>query len=225
LAPCHSAAAPISILADGSGTLTDDTRTGKRSYSLTLNFPTQGFCCADRWTRNSQRFDSETKPGGVYNQAIRKRLRLDVFGAAGRESRIHHWPHSTTDATAHNTGCVTPMKPCTDSGQQLCPAEALYQFDHTFAPSGVVLHQPLPGKFALLRRGCNSLLKLVGTESPRGVSRGAFAPAKYCISDALAGTEALAFLLDRAVGTAGGPGKRQADSRGWNWATLPNFSR
>ena len=183
-----------SISADGRGTLNLTNSTGTTSYSLTLTSPTQGFVAQTDGNATASGSLQRQDPAAFSNPAIANGYVFDVFGAssaANPESIIGRF--DADGAGSISLGLYDSNEAGTPSGQQLFPAGALYQFDHTFGQSGRGVANIAGHNFAFYIVDATRL-KLVGTDFPEVFSGEVFAQRNIVFSDASLNS-GFAFLL------------------------------
>jgi len=155
-----------SILADGRGTLNLTNSTGTTSYSLTLTSPTQGFVAQTDGNATASGSLQRQNPAAFSNPAIANGYVFDVFGASSASNPESIIGRFDADGNGGiNTGLFDSNEAGTASGQQLFPAGALYQFDHTFGQSGRGVANIAGHNFAFYVVDATRL-KLVGTDLP-----------------------------------------------------------
>ena len=183
-----------SILADGRGTLNLTNSTGTTSYSLTLTSPTQGFVAQTDGNATASGSLQRQNPAAFSNPAIANGYVFDVFGASSASNPESIIGRFDADGNGGiNTGLFDSNEAGTASGQQLFPAGALYQFDHTFGQSGRGVANIAGHNFAFYVVDATRL-KLVGTDLPEVFSGEAFAQQNIAFSDASLNS-GFAFLL------------------------------
>jgi len=183
-----------SISADGRGTLNLTNSTGTTTYSLTLTSPTQGFVAQTDGNATAGGSLQRQNPAAFSNPAIANGYVFDVFGAssaANPESIIGRF--DADGAGSISLGLYDSNEAGTPSGQQLFPAGALYQFDHTFGKSGRGVANIAGHNFAFYVVDATRL-KLVGTDFPEVFSGEAFAQQSIAFTAASLNS-GLAFLL------------------------------
>jgi hypothetical protein len=183
-----------SISADGRGTLNLTNSTGTTSYSLTLTSPTQGFVAQTDSNATASGSLQRQNAAAFSNPAIANGYVFDVFGASSASNPESIIGRFDADGNGGiNTGLFDSNEAGTASGQQLFPAGALYQFDHTFGQSGRGVANIAGHNFAFYVVDATRL-KLVGTDLPEVFSGEAFAQQNIAFSDASLNS-GFAFLL------------------------------
>ena len=164
-----------SITADGRGTLHLTNSTGTTSYSLTLTSPTQGFVAQTDGNATASGSLQRQNPAAFSNPAIANGYVFDVFGASSASNPESIIGRFDADGAGNiSLGLYDSNEAGTPSGQQLFPAGALYQFDHTFGKSGRGVANIAGHNFAFYVVDATRL-KLVGTDFPEVFSGEAFA--------------------------------------------------
>jgi hypothetical protein len=164
-----------SISADGRGTLNLTNSTGTTSYSLTLTSPTQGFVAQTDGNATASGSLQRQNPAAFSNPAIANGYVFDVFGASSASNPESIIGRFDADGAGNiSLGLYDSNEAGTLSGQQLFPAGAFYQFDHTFGQSGRGVANIAGHNFAFYVVDATRL-KLVGTDFPEVFSGEAFA--------------------------------------------------
>jgi len=183
-----------SISADGRGTLNLTNSTGTTSYSLTLTSPTQGFVAQTDGNATASGSLQRQNPAAFSNPAIANGYVFDVFGASSASNPESIIGRFDADGAGNiSLGLYDSNEAGTPSGQQLFPAGALYQFDHTFGQSGRGVANIAGHNFAFYVVDATRL-KLVGTDFPEVFSGEVFAQRNIAFSDASLNS-GFAFLL------------------------------
>jgi hypothetical protein len=183
-----------SISADGRGTLNLTNSTGTTSYSLTLTSPTQGFVAQTDGNATASGSLQRQNPAAFSNPAIANGYVFDVFGASNASNPESIIGRFDADGAGNiGLGLYDSNEAGTPSGQQLFPAGALYQFDHTFGQSGRGVANIAGHNFAFYVVDATRL-KLVGTDFPEVFSGEVFAQRNIAFSDASLNS-GFAFLL------------------------------
>jgi len=183
-----------SISADGRGTLNLTNSTGTTSYSLTLTSPTQGFVAQTDGNATASGSLQRQDPAAFSNPAIANGYVFDVFGASSASNPESIIGRFDADGAGNiSLGLYDSNEAGTPSGQQLFPAGALYQFDHTFGQSGRGVANIAGHNFAFYIVDATRL-KLVGTDFPEVFSGEVFAQRNIVFSDASLNS-GFAFLL------------------------------
>ncbi len=183
-----------SISADGRGTLNLTNSTGTTSYSLTLTSPTQGFVAQTDGNATASGSLQRQNPAAFSNPAIANGYVFDVFGASSASNPESIIGRFDADGAGNiSLGLYDSNEAGTPSGQQLFPAGALYQFDHTFGQSGRGVANIAGHNFAFYVVDATRL-KLVGTDFPEVFSGEVFAQRNIVFSDASLNS-GFAFLL------------------------------
>ncbi len=183
-----------SIAADGRGTLNLTNSTGTTSYSLTLTSPTQGFVAQTDGNATASGSLQRQNPAAFSNPAIANGYVFDVFGASSASNPESIIGRFDADGAGNiSLGLYDSNEAGTPSGQQLFPAGALYQFDHTFGQSGRGVANIAGHNFAFYVVDATRL-KLVGTDFPEVFSGEVFAQRNIAFSDASLNS-GFAFLL------------------------------
>ena len=173
-----------SISADGRGTLNLTNSTGTTSYSLTLTSPTQGFVAQTDGNATASGSLQRQNPAAFSNPAIANGYVFDVFGASSASNPESIIGRFDADGAGNiSLGYYDSNEAGTPSGQQLFPAGALYQFDHTFGQSGRGVANIAGHDFAFYVVDATRL-KLVGTDFPEVFSGEVFAQRNIVFSDA-----------------------------------------
>ena len=173
-----------SISADGRGTLNLTNSTGTTSYSLTLTSPTQGFVAQTDGNATASGSLQRQNPAAFSNPAIANGYVFDVFGASSASNPESIIGRFDADGAGNiSLGYYDSNEAGTPSGQQLFPAGALYQFDHTFGQSGRGVANIAGHNFAFYVVDATRL-KLVGTDFPEVFSGEVFAQRNIVFSDA-----------------------------------------
>ncbi|HTF27060.1 MAG TPA: hypothetical protein VK937_24630 [Candidatus Limnocylindria bacterium] len=183
-----------SISADGRGTLNLTNNTGTTSYSLILTSPTQGFVAQTDGNATASGSLQRQNPAAFSNPAIANGYVFDVFGASSASNPESIIGRFDADGAGNiSLGLYDSNEAGTPSGQQLFPAGALYQFDHTFGQSGRGVANIAGHNFAFYVVDATRL-KLVGTDFPEVFSGEVFAQRNIAFSDASLNS-GFAFLL------------------------------
>jgi len=164
-----------SISANGRGTLNLTNSTGTTSYSLTLTSPIQGFVAQTDSNATASGSLQRQNPAAFSNPAIANGYVFDVFGASSISNPESIIGRFDADGAGNiNLGLYDSNEAGMLSGQQLFPAGAFYQFDHTFGQSGRGVAKIAGHNFAFYVVD-STRLKLVGTDFPEVFSGEAFA--------------------------------------------------
>jgi hypothetical protein len=196
-----------SISANGRGTLNLTNSTGTTSYSLTLTSPTQGFVAQTDSNATASGSLQRQNPAAFSDPAIANGYVFDVFGASSASNPQSIIGRFDADGAGNiSLGLYDSNEAGTRSGQQLFPAGAFYQSDHTFGQSGRGIANIAGHNFAFYVVDATRL-KLVGTDFPEVFSGEAFAQRNIAFSDASLKSN-FAFLLggsssSGAIATAG----------------------
>jgi hypothetical protein len=204
-----------SISADGRGTLDLTNSTGTTSYRLTLTSPNQGFLAQTDGNATASGSLQRQNPAAFSNPAIANGYVFDVFGASSASNPESIIGRFDADGNGGiNTGLFDSNEAGTLSGQQLFPAGALYQFDHTFGQSGRGVANIAGHNFAFYVVDATRL-KLVGTDFPEVFSGEAFAQQSISFT-ATSLNSGFAFLLggSSSSGPMATAGRFTADGNG-----------
>ena len=183
-----------SISADGRGTLTLTNSTGTTSYSLTLTSPTQGFVAQTDGNATASGSLQRQNPAAFSDPSIANGYVFDVFGASSSSNPESIIGRFDADGAGNiSLGLYDSNEAGTASGQQLFPAGAFYQFDHTFGQSGRGVVNIAGHNFAFYVVDATRL-KLVGSDFPEVFSGEAFAQQNIAFSDTSLNS-GFAFLL------------------------------
>jgi len=204
-----------SISADGRGTLTLTNSTGTTSYSLTLTSPTQGFFAQTDGNATASGSLQRQNPAAFSDPSIANGYVFDVFGASSTSNPESIIGRFNADGSGSITlGLYDSNEAGTLSGQQLFPAGAFYQFDHTFGQSGRGVANIAGHNFAFYVVDATRL-KLVSSDFPEVFSGEVFAQQSIAFSDASL-SRGFAFLLggSSSIGPIATAGRFTADGIG-----------
>jgi hypothetical protein len=204
-----------SISANGRGTLSLTNSTGTTSYSLTLTSATQGFIAQTDGNATSSGSLQRQNPAAFSDPAIAGGYVFDVFGVSSASNSESIIGRFNADGGGNiSLGLYDSNEAGTLSGQQLFPAGAFYQFDHTFGQSGRGVANIAGHDFAFYVVDATRL-KLVGTNSLEVFSGEVFAQQSVSFTDASLNS-GYAFLI--GGGSSSGPiataGRFDADGAG-----------
>jgi hypothetical protein len=204
-----------SISADGRGTLNLTNSTGTTSYSLTLTSPTQGFVAQTDGNATASGSLQRQNPAAFSNPAISNGYVFDVFGVSSTSNPESIVGRFDADGAGNiSLGLYDSNEAGTLSGQQLFPAGAFYQFDHTFGQSGRGVANIAGHNFAFYVVDATRL-KLVGTDFPEVFSGEVFAQQSIAFTSASLNSS-FAFLLggSSSSGPIATAGRFTADGAG-----------